>query len=191
MKQVSLSDVGRAPVRYDNLHMVLHWTTVVLVVALYSLAQIWGFFAKPTKNQLVEAHISLGLLLAAVVAMRILWRLSFARSLPAAETGLMELAAKLGQAALYLLLVATVALGLCMHWAAKGQVSFFGLFAISSPFPVNDGLARALLPFHHWAATVLIVVAAGHASIALFHGFVLRDGVLQRMLPPGRYRSGQ
>ena len=95
----------------------------------------------------------------------------------------MELAAKFGQAALYLLLIAVVGLGVCMHWAAQGDVSFFGLFAITSPYPVNKGIAHELLPFHYWIATVLIVVAAGHACIALFHGFVLRDGVLQRMLP--------
>ena len=179
----SVSDNRRAPTRYDNLQIILHWTTVVLVVVLYALAQVWGFFGKPTADHLVEVHISLGMLLASVVLVRIFWRLSFARRLPAAETGVMELAAKLGQAALYLLLIAAVGLGFCMHWVAKGDVSFFGLFAIPSPYPVNKGLAQELLPFHYWIATVLIVVAAGHACIALFHGFVLRDGVLQRMLP--------
>ena len=123
------------------------------------------------------------MLLAGVVCVRIFWRLSFARRLPAAETGIMELAANLGQVALYLLLLAVVGLGFCMHWAAKGEVSFFGLFAIPSPFPANKGLAHELLPFHYWIATVLIIVAAGHACIALFHSYVLRDGVLQRMLP--------
>ena len=179
----SVSDSRTAPIRYDNLQIVLHWTTVVLVVALYALAQVWGFFGKPTADQLVDVHISLGMLLAGVVFVRIFWRLSFARRLPAAETGVMELAAKLGQAALYLLLIAAVGLGVCMHWAAQGDVSFFGLFAIPSPYPVNKGLAHELLPFHYWIATVLIIVAVGHACIALFHGYVLRDGVLQRMLP--------
>ena len=179
----SVSEDRNAPTRYDNLQIILHWTTVVLVVVLYSLAQVWGFLRKPTSDPLVEVHISLGMLLAGVTFVRIFWRLSFARRLPAAETGVMELAAKLGQATLYLLLIAVVGLGFCMHWVAKGDVSFFGLFAIPSPYPVNQGLAQELLPFHYWIATVLIVVAGGHACIALFHGFVLRDGVLQRMLP--------
>ena len=178
-----VSDSRTAPIRYDNLQIVLHWTTVGLVVALYALAQVWGLFEKPITDQLVEVHISLGMLLAGVVSLRIFWRLSFARRLPAAEAGVMELAAKLGQAALYLLLIAVVGLGVCMHWAAQGDVSFFGLFAIPSPYPVDKGLARELLPLHYWIATVMIIVAAGHACIALFHGYVLRDGVLRRMLP--------
>ncbi len=149
-KAVSIADDGRARSRYDSPQMVLHWATAVLVVVLYSLAQVWGFFGKPTRNELVEVHISLGVLLAGVVLARILWRSSFARRLPATETGLMRLAAKLGHAVLYLLLVAVVGLGFCMHWAAAGQVSFFDLFAIPSPYPVNNGLAHQLLPFHFW-----------------------------------------
>ena len=40
----SVLDNRKAAIRYDNLQIVLHWTTVVLVVVLYSLAQVWGFF---------------------------------------------------------------------------------------------------------------------------------------------------
>ena len=167
------SDNRKAPIRYDTLQIILHWTTVVLVVVLYSLAQVWGFLPKPTSDQLVEVHISLGVLLAGVVLVRIFWRLSFARRLPAAETGVMELAAKLGQAALYLLLIAVGrtrplhALG-----RSKGYVSFFSACSRSPRHtPVNKGLAQELLPFHYWIATILIVVATGHACIALFHDY--------------------
>lgn len=188
LKAFTVLDGRRAPSRYDSVQIGLHWATAILVVTLYSLAQVWGFFAKATSAELVKVHISLGILLAGVLLARILWRLSFARRLPAMETGLMGLAAELGHAALYLLLVAVVGLGLCMHWAADGQVSFFGLFAIPSPFPVNHSLAKYLLPFHFWVATTLIIVAAGHALMALFHHYVLRDGVLERMLPIRRPR---
>ena len=69
----SVSDSRTAPIRYDNLQIVLHWTTVVLVVALYALAQVWEFFGKPTADQLVDVHIYLGMLLAGVVFVRIFW----------------------------------------------------------------------------------------------------------------------
>jgi cytochrome b561 len=78
-----------------------------------------------------------------------------------------------------------------MHWAAAGQVSFFGLFAIPSPFLINSGVAHTLLPLHFWAATVLIIMAAGHAFMALFHHYVLEDGALKRMLPPGHSRPSR
>jgi cytochrome b561 len=169
--------------RYDSVERALHWTTVLLVVTLYLLAQVWGFFTKPTANQLVEVHISFGLLLAAIVLVRLFWRLTFGRQWPAVGSRLMGSAATLGHLILYLLLVCTIGLGLCMHWAADGRASFFALFTIASPFPVNHGLGHDLLPFHFWVATALIVIAAGHALMALVHYYVLQDGTLQCMLP--------
>ncbi len=188
---VPVSRDKRAPSRYDSVQIALHWATAILVVALYSLAQVWGFFAKATTNELVEVHISLGVLLAGMVLARIFWRLSFGRRLPAVEAGMMGLAAKLGHLGLYLLLIAVVGLGFWMHWAAAGQLSFFGLFAIPSPFLINRDIAHALLPLHFWAATVLIIMAAGHAAMALFHHYVLRDGTLKRMLPLIPRRTNQ
>ena len=169
--------------QYDSVERALHWITVLLVVTLYLLAQVWGFFTKPTADQLVEIHISFGLLLAAIVLVRLFWRLTFGRRLPAVESGLMGLAATIGHIILYLLLVCTIGLGLCMHWAADGRANFFALFTIASPFPINHDLGHDLLPFHFWVATALIVMAAGHALMALFHYYVLQDGTLQRMLP--------
>jgi len=175
--------------RYDSTAIALHWTTVILVVALYSLGMVWGFFTKATKDQLVAVHVSLGVFLAGLLAVRIFWRLTFAARLPPVESGLMGLAEKLGQFALYVLLIATVGLGFCKHWAAAGQASFFGLLAIPSPFPMNDHLSHQLLPIHYWAANTLIVFAAGHAALALFHQYAMLDGTLGRMLP--LVRSGK
>ncbi|MBV8407368.1 MAG: cytochrome b/b6 domain-containing protein [Alphaproteobacteria bacterium] len=36
---------------------------------------------------------------------------------------------------------------------------------------------------HELGATALLVLVAVHATAALFHGLVLRDGVLARMIP--------
>jgi cytochrome b561 len=186
LNAVRVSNDGRAPSHYDGFLIALHWATAVLVVVLYSLAQLWSFFGKPTSTELVNVHISLGMLLAGVLLLRIFWRMSFATRLPAMQAGPMELAVKFGHALLYLLLVAVVGLGFVMHWAADGQLSFFGLFSIPSPFLVNHALGHQLVFFHFWAATGLIIVAVGHAFMALFHHYVLRDGVLQRMLPVRR-----
>lgn len=188
MKAVQIPNDGRAPSHYDGVLIALHWATAALVVVLYSLAQLWPFLGKPTKTELVTVHISLGTLLAGVLLLRFFWRMSFATRFPATQTGLMELAANLGHAFLYLLLFAVVGLGFVLHWAAAGQLSFFGLFSIPSPFSINHALSHRLLPFHYWVATSLIIVAAGHAFMALFHHYVLRDGVLRRMLPVPRPR---
>ncbi|MBV8456124.1 MAG: cytochrome b [Acetobacteraceae bacterium] len=169
--------------RYDLLEITLHWATAVLVVALYSLAQIWSFFPEATQTELKSVHASLGLLLAVVLVCRIGWRAGPGRGVLPATTGLMELVSKLVHYMLYVLLVAVVGFGLCMRWAAHGEISFFDLLAVPSPFPVTDSLAHSLLPMHGWAASALIILAGLHACAALFHHFVLRDRVLRRMMP--------
>ncbi|MBV8399412.1 MAG: cytochrome b/b6 domain-containing protein, partial [Acetobacteraceae bacterium] len=67
---------GDDRLRYDGLEMLFHWTTAVLVVLLYLLSQAWGFLPRgtPLRLGLQSVHVSLGLLLALVIVLRIAWR---------------------------------------------------------------------------------------------------------------------
>ena len=68
---------GRAPrherLGYDGMEMALHWATALLVVTLYALSQVWSFLPRgtPVRLDMQEVHVSLGILLAAVVVTRI------------------------------------------------------------------------------------------------------------------------
>jgi cytochrome b561 len=172
-------------VGYDGIEMALHWTTALLVVILYGLSQIWTFLPRGTPLRLGMQwwHVSLGILLAAVLVTRIVWRLGPGRRVPPAATGLMELASEIVHYALYALLLAAAVLGFCFRWAQQEPLSFFGLFAIPSPYPFAKEQAGSIGNLHWWVATIIIVVAGSHAAAALFHQYVLRDNVLLRMLP--------
>jgi cytochrome b561 len=141
--------------RYDGLEIAFHWATALLVVTLYTIAQIWSFFPEATHAELQSVHVSLGVLLAVVLVCRIGWRAGLGRDVVTASTGLIEIASKLAHCMLYLLLAAVVGLGLCMRWARHGAINFFGLFSIPSPLSVNHGLAHLLFPMHSRAATAL------------------------------------
>jgi cytochrome b561 len=52
--------------------------------------------------------------------------------------------------------------------------------ALLTPDPAIRGLFQ---PAHELGAKALLALIGLHAGAALFHGLVLRDGVLQRMLP--------
>jgi cytochrome b561 len=124
----------RRKYRYDGLEIALHWATALLVVTLYTIAQIWSFFPKATHAELLSVHVSLGMLLAVVLVCRIGWRAGPGRGVVPATTGLIEIASKLAHCVLYVLLVAVVGFGLCTRWAGHGAISFFGLFTTPSPF---------------------------------------------------------
>jgi len=171
--------------RYDRVTIALHWTTALLVVVLFALAEIWGFLPRgtPLRRNFQALHISLGILLAAVFVFRAVWRLTQGRRLPAAVTGLQNLASKAANWSLYALLAVQIALGFLFRWAQGESFLFFGLFAIPSPMTPDRPTAHSFGQLHDTIAWVIIVLAALHAAAALLHHYVLRDGLLQRMLP--------
>jgi cytochrome b561 len=176
---------GDDRLHYDGLEMGLHWLTALLVVTLYLLAQAWGFVPRgsPERHALQNIHVSIGLLLIAVLLARIAWRLGPGRRVLPATTGLIELAAQITHYALYALLIAVVALGVLWRWANGDPLSLFGLFTIPAPFAFDKAEKALFGDLHNLVATMIIILAGLHAAAALFHHFFLRDDVLWRMLP--------
>jgi len=54
---------------------------------------------------------------------------------------------------------------------------------LGGPDPTQPGLKEIAAERHAFLFWMLILIAAGHAAIALFHHFHDRDDVLRRMLP--------
>ena len=168
--------------RYDRNSIVLHWLTAVLVAALWLLGQTIDDFASGSPRVYARSvHISLGALLVVVAGVRAWWRLSHGARLPPAGTGWRAHAATWGHAGLYLLLTATLVLGLANAWE-RGD-NLFNLWRIAAFDAQNKALRQTLEDGHALSANVLLAVVGGHAALALVHRYVLKDDVLQRMLP--------
>ncbi|RZF27510.1 cytochrome b [Paraburkholderia sp. UYCP14C] len=174
---------GEDRTQYDAFSMLLHWITVLLVLAQFGLAHTWGFAPKPTRHLMIVGHMSFGILLSAVLIVRIGWRLLPGHQSPAAGAGWIELAAKAVHYVLYALLVGEAVLGFVLRWSGNESMSFFGV-PIPSPFaPTSKATHQAIGEAHDLVGWAIIVIAAAHAAAALFHHYVLRDDVLKRMLP--------
>jgi cytochrome b561 len=50
-------------------------------------------------------------------------------------------------------------------------------------FAADKATSHVFKTLHELGAWVLLALIVIHAAAALFHGLILRDGVLQRMLP--------
>jgi cytochrome b561 len=87
---------------------------------------------------------------------------------------------------LYALLVAQIGLGFALRWLQGGELSFFGLFSLPSLLARSRDTAEVLEFLHKWNGWAIVLLAAGHAAMALLHHYWLKDGVLRRMLPAGR-----
>ena len=169
--------------RYDRVAISLHWATVILVLVQFGTSQLWGFAARPTRHVMIVSHMSFGILLGVIVIARLIWRFVPGHQVRPTDRGLTEALAQSVHFLLYALLVAQTALGVYLRWAGGEAMSFFG-FALPSPFTAISKEAQKFIgELHYWVGWAIIVIAFGHALAALYHHFVLRDGVLKRMLP--------
>ena len=132
---------------------------------------------------IVDWHLSIGAALILLVVLRLLWRLVHPTA-PAASLAPWERKiSTITHAALYLLLLVIPILG----WAAANYFGFtvhlFGLLPLPA---IADGTmewAHEAGDLHEELVNVLLYVVGLHVLGALWHYFIRRDGVLQRMLP--------
>ena len=170
------------PVRYDPVTIGLHWLTAAVVLLLWTVGQLIDFFPRGLpRTGARSAHIVAGALLALIVVARLVWRLRWGRGLPAADPGLPGALARSVHWGLYLLLIATVGLGLTNAWVRGDTIIW--LFKIPSLAPGDTALKELIEDLHGTCANAVLVVAGRHAAAALYHHLWRRDGVLRRMLP--------
>jgi cytochrome b561 len=166
---------------YDRRTIVLHWVTAALVVLLWGIAQVIDLFPKgPPRIAVRSVHIVLGVLLEVVLLMRIVWRTRSGRRLPPANQGVMGYLAKAVHIGLYVVVVSVVLLGISNAWA-RGD-SLFSLWKIPKLYPDIPQLKPTIENLHGTFANVLLILAGAHALVAIVHHFILRDGVMRRML---------
>jgi cytochrome b561 len=177
---------GDDKTNYDNVAITLHWLTALLVLVQFALAETWDWASRDTRETMQSTHVSLGITLAVVIIVRLIWRWMPGHQRSSLESGWMMIASKGVHYLLYLLLFAQACLGFVIGWASGHPMHFFG---IPIPGPIG-ALARPLRheirEIHSFVGWTIIIVALGHALAALYHYYFLKDRVLGRMLPAAR-----
>ncbi len=165
---------------YDRATIALHWITAGLIVTLWGLAQIIDFFPTAVRVYPRSAHILIGVSLVLIYVARLIWRNTGGSHLPAADKGLMGLAAKAAHWGLYALVAVTLILGLIFEAVRADNI--LNLFRLPSIAPGDKALRNLLGDLHGTAANAILILAGLHASAALFHQYVLKDNLLRRMM---------
>ena len=176
-----LASTTPAARHYDRVTRFLHWLMAVQIILQFGLALVWDHVGEDLGHRLVRLHVSLGVCLCATLVFRIVWRSLWGRrvveTLAPAHAGIAHAAHGL----LYAMMLIEVATGLSKRWVRGRTVDVFGLFHIPPPFAYAPDLRPIISTTHDLLAWAIIIAASSHALVALFHRFVLRDDVLERM----------
>ncbi|WP_448189957.1 cytochrome b [Azospirillum sp. sgz301742] len=173
--------------RYDLVAQALHWGTALAIIAAFILIQvIEGMPKGDQRSFLMGIHKSLGVTALALVLVRVVWRHLNPPPAAPAMPGWMEMASRWGHVALYALMVAVPMVGMVMSWSAGRPIGVFGLFTLPDLLPPNPALKKGAEEVHEVLGNMILILAGAHAGAALFHQYVLKDGVLARMLPWGK-----
>jgi cytochrome b561 len=164
--------------------IVLHWLTLLLLIAVYSFIELRELFPKDSdpRNLLKSLHFMFGLTVLAVVCLRLFFRLS--SQTPAIEPPPSPLVHRLGQVmhvVLYIFLLAMPVAGWMMLSAAGKPIPFFGL-ELPALIGENEALAKSIKSVHTTAGSIGYLLIAAHALAGLYHHYVKRDNTLKRML---------
>lgn len=170
---------------YGIIAQSLHWLVAALVFVQLGL----GLYAASlpvslARLQWLSRHKSLGIAILAVVLLRLAWRaLNRPPLLPASMPPWERHAAATMHWLLYALLVLAPLAG-WMHASAAGlSVSWFGLFQVPDLVPKGAEMSALFKAMHRTCVALLAFLLLGHIGAALRHAWVLRDGVMRRMLP--------
>ena len=173
------------PVGYPASSKWLHWLVAILVLTAVTIGILLPYTQPgPFQDGLFNAHKAFGVLILVLMIVRIINR--FAIGAPAAEPGLarwQHAASSAVHGLLYVLLVVQPIIGYWANSAYGASVNFFGLFNIPPIVETNQPLSEQLFAIHRVLGLSIAALAVVHIGAALQHFIILRDGVLQRMLP--------
>jgi cytochrome b561 len=176
--------------RYGSGAMAFHWVMVLLLVVVGTLGLMHDSWPKRTQSYWINVHAILGLLLWMTLIARFWWRMQHAPPILPVEVG--RLSQRLStpvHLALYVLMFVTPIVGV-VTFIWHGRIFDFGLFRINFGIPSNRTIFEPTEDMHGYLAYAIFALAAIHTLAALWHQFILRDGMLSRMWPSRAGPSG-
>ena len=176
----------RRELRYHGLYQAIHWTTAILMVAVIGLGLSRGSLepGSPLSGSLLDLHKSVGITILALTAFRLLLRAFVGTpALPEGMTATQRLAAVLGHATLYATLLYMPLTGYVSSVAGDYPFLWFGWFSVPGLLPIDKGLSHRAEAWHVAGQWFVYGVIALHVLATLWHQFVRKDHLLNRMLP--------
>jgi len=167
--------------RYHPFLVALHWAMALLIIAALALGALVMVNipnTDPMKMEALRSHMSGGLLILVLMLVRLFVRLRTRHPAPAtAGNPFLDRIAWVSHRMLYVAVIGMAGSGLFMAL----QAGLFGIvFGGHGSLP-PDFWVFPVRTVHYLFSRLLMALIALHVVAALYHAFVLRDGLLRRM----------
>lgn len=163
----------------------LHWTIALLVFGMLAVGAY--MVRQPPSPQLFEIyalHKATGILVLALMALRLGWRLvNPTPDLPDTLSARERVLAKGAHWAFYGIILAMPISGWIISSAANFPVSFYGLFTLPDLVGPDEDLQGLAEQVHFVLGLTLGALLLVHLAAVAKHHVVLKDRVFVRMLP--------
>jgi cytochrome b561 len=171
--------------RYGKVAQAFHWITAVLVLVAFLYGPGGSEQRVYASAQDADRHLheSLGLLIFTLALLRLLWRAFDTRPDPPQVPRWMGWAAKAVQVVLYILLLALPLTAISGAWLEGHALTLLGGVTLASPLATAHAAGASLARIHGWLGDAILWIAGAHALAAIYHHWILRDGVFVSMLP--------
>ena len=169
------------PARFAIQSRILHWLMAVMILAMLFIGI--AMVASPDHYRwLVAVHRPLGIAILILAILRLINRKltklpPFPPTMSAAERVIASSSEKL----LYALMIALPLAGWGMLSAGHYPIVMFGTVHLPPILPAHPMLFTALRHTHTILAYLLFATILAHLGAVLFHTFIVRDRILDRM----------
>jgi cytochrome b561 len=163
----------------------LHWIVAVLVLGLFMHGLWMEELPDDAAHFQVWLHSTFGISLLVIAAAGFLWWLVNVVPVEPPRTPEWQRRAARGvHWMLYALIFAVAITGWALNGTMRAPVpiALFGFIGVPQLTGPGSGAHELLEEAHEMLANVLIALVAVHVAAALYHHFILRDGVARRML---------
>jgi cytochrome b561 len=170
---------------YTSTAKFLHWLIVALLVGQFIFAWTMPHIGRDTPvTTLISLHFTFGIIVLAVAVLRLAWRATHAEPTPLDGLPPWQVqTARIVHWLLYILLFVVPILGwINASWRGMPVV----MFGLELPQLVGNRAAgwRWTGDVHAFISNYVMLTLVGlHVLAGLYHYFIRRDDVLQRMLP--------
>jgi len=167
------------PARFGAVTRVIHWVMALGVIGALGFGSYIARMEVNLSNLwMFGAHKSVGLVLLALVVLRILWHRISPPPAPLPAEPWKTAIARAAHRAFYVLLIVVPLSGWVGSSATGIDTVLFGRWTVPAIAPVSEAWETAAFAVHFWATKLLAALIVLHIIGAVSR----RDGTLRRML---------